>query len=575
MLMKSVIDRKLHEEEKKISKLLEQVCIKADIKLDSQGFPLGLGSINSKDVSHQTTGTQTDKPLSHFGSGSLSLSERLFASTEDEFDKELPEIAHDLNDHQSVQSVKSQHSNYGWDGMLIEQLSKENESLLQLREKEMKETEAKINELEQNLLEMIKWRNSVMNQSLYLITSFEGKLASSKDKAKLSANLQPMVTKLLTQLKTPLQEKINITSQYAKHLMNQPLINSTLSSSPSPRPPPSSSRGFFPEEKEQFSEVKNKAGIQETPPSISPLPPKKRASLKPEAPLISDPSAKSGNDRLTSIETPTKPNTTTASVPQNDSTTRASLSAPPPPPPPATPPPLRPSDYAKMKQFIVNKSPNEPLMRKTVTAAVAASAAGQPSSSVVSPPPQMEKKVVVAGNPVTKNDNQMKKESFDIPMSELSSKKESKNEEEELSSLQSPQSRRKKDENEKASSEGMTLFPYCVKCREYSLKTDLHLQEITVHSLFPYLSAELEHSLLQLFYLLTQMQYFHIHYLHYHPLQRQREIDRFSQYKLSSSDSSSAVSENEKFRKQIMQMSFVTKNVFLLFLLIFELFDDK
>jgi hypothetical protein len=120
-----------------------------------------------------------------------------------------------------------------------------------------------------------------MNQSFYLITSFEGKLASSKDKAKLSANLQPMVAKLLTQLKTPLQEKINITSHYAKHSMNQPLINSTLSSSPSPLPPPppssSLSRRFFPEEKEQFSEVKNKAGIQETPPSNSPIPPKKGA----------------------------------------------------------------------------------------------------------------------------------------------------------------------------------------------------------------------------------------------------------------------------------------------------------
>jgi hypothetical protein len=572
MLMKSVIDRKLHEEEKKISKLLEQVCIKADIKLDSQGFPLGLGSISSKDVSHQTTGTQTDKPLSHFGSGSLSLSERLFASTEDEFDKELlPDIAHDLNDHQSVQSVKSQHSNYGWDGMLIEQLSKENESLLQLREKEMKEAEVKINELEQNLLEMIKWRNSVMNQSLYLITSFEGKLTSSKDKAKLSANLQPMVNKLLTQLKSPLQEKINITSQYAKHLMNQPLLNSSLGS-PSPRK--SSSLAFFPEEKEQFSEVKNKAGIQETSPSISPIPPKKRASLKPDTTATTTPLAKSGNDRLTNLETPTKQNTTTAGGHQVDnkvdSTTRASLSAPPPPPPPATPPPLRPSDYAKMKQFIVNKSPNEPLMKKTVTAAVAA-AAVQPSSSMVSPPPQMEKKVVVAVNPVTRNDNQMKKESLDAPMSEPSPKTESKNDEEELSLVHSPQTRRKKDENDKDSSEGLSIFPYCVKCREYSLRTDLHLQEITVHSLFPYLSAELEHSLLQLFHLLTQMQYFHIHYLHYHPLQRQREIDKFSQYKLSSSDSS----EKENYRKQIMQMSFVTKNVFMLFLLIFELFDDK
>jgi hypothetical protein len=124
------------------------------------------------------------------------------------------------------------------------------------------------------------------------------------------------------------------------------------------------------------------------------------------------------------------------------------------------------------------------------------------------------------------------------------------------------------------SNEDHGKFYYCVKCKEYTLKMDLQLHEITIHSLFPFLTFEFEQSLLQLFYLLAQMQYFHTNYGSTHPLQRQKEIDRIQHYQVLSSSKDNQ-DETDKYRRQIIQMSYVTKNVFLLFFLIFELFDEK
>jgi hypothetical protein len=177
-MMRSLIDRKLYEEEKKISKILEQVCLKADIKLDSLGYPINLNKEISG-VTYQTVGIQTDNPFSsvaHYNHSGLSASGKLFSSNDTAEDvderytsspqKQSPtrtsiqsrrkfsqadhrfqyEDEDEDEEHQQQSPGNQSSTDKTWEEILIEQLSKENDFLLVTKNNEIQELTSKVKE---------------------------------------------------------------------------------------------------------------------------------------------------------------------------------------------------------------------------------------------------------------------------------------------------------------------------------------------------------------------------------------------------------------------------------------------
>ncbi len=588
--MKSFIDRKLLEEEKKISKILEQVCLKADIKLDSQGFPIGLSNHPFNSVSTHTTSTQTDSSLAIHTP--LTTSGKLFIHSE--FDEES-------HDDQSLSTHSHTQSNRTWEAIVIEQLSKENEYILETKEAEVESLKQQIIELEENLLQIIKWRNSTVNQSLYLITSFEKKLdqnhpsspakitATKKGTTPLSSTVTLGVTdkgaiqRLLKQLKLPLQSEIPLTSNYAKHLMNQLPVNKN----PQPIPNNVVVKDTIGKGSSMHIELENdnkkKSPVivtTQTTPAANPPPPRPPQTINSAPPpsasaplekIKSDISLKklfpSTGDEFDEENEDLKVHSTTGEA-QNHvpfSSFRSSqprptppppapaiaAKSPPPPPPKASPaarwPPPRPPPPTSFN----TSTPPPPPAPSPAKVQSPRLNSPQPPSSTLNKSTEEKKDILI--KTATTHSDEKKTASASLPASLLP-----------VSLLQPNKDQPQPFQESSSSSDS---YQYCLNCKHSLLNPDLQYHELSVHQLFPFLTVEREYLLLKLFYLLSLMQHFHS----FHPLQKQREMINFQFYSLLSSSSI----DLEKKRKQILQMSYISRNCFFLFLFTFDLFDEK
>lgn len=183
-------DRKLLEEEKKLSKLLEKLSHKNDIKIGSNNNDSSLTRLFSE-TKQESKGIQV---------------------TEDEIFLNM----------EGVLAFSEQEQNSFWETEIINQL--ENDEItksLHLKE-ELEDTKNKLLIYENSIMELMKWKNSRRNQMALLLQSLETKLTLShqgnpNQKAtsnkELYTSIQDILLKLKQQLKEPVKLPISL-----KHL---------------------------------------------------------------------------------------------------------------------------------------------------------------------------------------------------------------------------------------------------------------------------------------------------------------------------------------------------------------------
>ena len=560
--MKSFFDRKLLEEEKKISKILEQVCLKADIKLDSQGFPIGL---NHHPFNHPLTANaevQTD-PQPHFigaGSGQLSNEIRDYLNSHHHL------RGNDLEDGSLDQSQfeNSVSSSKNWEEMLIEQLAKENEYIILTKDAEIAQLKADLQEMEENLIRLIKWRNSTVNYSSYLLSSFEKKYFRSEEDLSLRNSFKSTdISKLFRQLKVPLQEDPQLSPKFAKYLMNQVIISNN------PQLKEETIIALEVARQTTFSPLSSplKVTTEVTDPISSYNLAEKTKSdsslsrLFPAAELQDDDEEKEEegfNDRSNSSSTPLIRKSFTEAT--NFVPFGGQVRAPPPTP---TPPPPRPPVHVATTTLARPPPPPRP-----------PNSSGTSSQEMKSPqrlssPPLSLSETSPKPGITVDDEDQTKPNALSSPTPSLSTSQIPPSPTPTLSS-------------------SANKPPYCINCQQHLLQIDLPFHEMTIHELYPYLTPNREYPLLKLFYLLSLMQYFHNsnsngYSSSSHPLQRQQELEQFQFYTLANIIQpprhlqSQVVTgiEMEKKKKQLLQMSTITKNVMILFFFAFDLIDEK
>lgn len=187
--MKSrALDRKLRDEEKKLSRLLEAICLKSDVRIDHQGFPIASSSDISPFPSSgqiRTIGVQVNK-------------DELADSDEDEafyrrFDP-------------------SQHSLERWDSIVNEQLKNDQRSQMLKMKAMLKKAHNKITELHAIILKLMQWKNSTANHVTLFLDTFQHKTKKhlSHDANTIPPHFMEDLSKTITQVKNRVEEKLEL-----------------------------------------------------------------------------------------------------------------------------------------------------------------------------------------------------------------------------------------------------------------------------------------------------------------------------------------------------------------------------
>lgn len=150
-------DRRLRDEERKLSKLLDSICAKSDIKLDANGLPLLASSKQSSVTSKVTTFTQTEHQIH---------TSHILLPAEDEFDEALSTAIG------SEYSQQRPNNNASFENVVFEQLRNDYEADLLAKDNQLQFAENRIQSLESALIETIKWRNSTCNHLSILLQTF-------------------------------------------------------------------------------------------------------------------------------------------------------------------------------------------------------------------------------------------------------------------------------------------------------------------------------------------------------------------------------------------------------------------
>lgn len=145
-------DRRLRDEERKLSKLLESICAKSDIKLDANGLPLLPNAQQSPTTSKVTTSTQTEH---HIHTSHIPL------PIKEEFDEAF-----------LTATGFSQQQDASFENVVFAQLRNDFEANLHAKDSQLQAAEERIRSLESSLIETIKWRNSTCNHLSLLLQTF-------------------------------------------------------------------------------------------------------------------------------------------------------------------------------------------------------------------------------------------------------------------------------------------------------------------------------------------------------------------------------------------------------------------
>lgn len=143
-------DRKLRDEERKLTKILEELSIKSDIKLDQAGFPIFPSStVQQVSVAVQT---QSDDDYDY-----------------NKIDEEL-ELFKATN---RTASAPVSTAAVQWDDILLEQVHNDFNMKLQAKDQIITELSQQVSELQQTVLQLIQWKNSTSNHASLLLFDFQ------------------------------------------------------------------------------------------------------------------------------------------------------------------------------------------------------------------------------------------------------------------------------------------------------------------------------------------------------------------------------------------------------------------